>query len=58
MVFGRCIPGVKTITPQGAFYAFPDVSSFIGPHSSVDGYGVIDSTEKLCMFLIKEAKVS
>lgn len=49
------IPGIKCVSPQGAFYAFPNVSSFYG--KSHNGKGVkssLDFTE----FLLDEAKVA
>lgn len=49
------IEGIKTNEPEGAFYAFPDVSSFFG--KSVDGK-VIKDDEDLCMYLLHQAHVS
>lgn len=48
------IPGVKTNVPDGAFYVFPDVSSFFGKSF---GATKINSAEDLCMYLLSEALV-
>jgi aspartate aminotransferase len=52
----RAIPGVKCVEPKGAFYAFPDVSSFNG--KTTPGGKVIDSDLALCDYLIEEARVA
>lgn len=49
------IPGVKTNLPQGAFYVFPDISSFFGKS---DGKSVIQNADDLSMYLLSEAKVA
>lgn len=49
------IPGVKTNYPQGAFYFFPDVSSFFGKS---DGSKTIRNADDLCMYLMEKAQVS
>lgn len=49
------IPGVKTNYPQGAFYFFPDVSSYFGKS---DGTTVIRNADDLCMYLLEKAHVS
>jgi aspartate aminotransferase len=49
------IPGVKTNKPSGAFYVFPDVSSFFG--KSWTG-GVIKDADDLCMYLLEEGLVA
>ncbi|MGV3541101.1 MAG: pyridoxal phosphate-dependent aminotransferase [Rufibacter sp.] len=49
------IPGIKTYVPQGAFYIFPDVSSYFG--KSVDGK-VIENANDLAMYLLNDAHVS
>lgn len=43
------MPGVKCNRPGGAFYVFPDISSFFG--KSVEGK-TIHSAEDLCMYLL------
>ncbi len=47
--------GVKTNHPEGAFYAFPDISSFFG--SSYNGH-VINNDNDLSMYLLNEAHVA
>ncbi|WP_430403423.1 pyridoxal phosphate-dependent aminotransferase [Fluviicola sp.] len=43
------MPGVKTNKPGGAFYVFPDVSSFFGKKN---GETTIQTAEDLCMYLL------
>ena len=49
------IPGLKVRLPQGAFYFFPEVSSYFG--KSYDEYSIKNSTD-LCMYLLHEANVA
>jgi len=49
------IPGVKTNLPDGAFYFFPDVSSYIG--KSFDG-DTMKSPEDISLYILKDAKVA
>jgi len=49
------IPGLKVNQPQGAFYVFPDVSAFFGKQYNGT---VIHTPEDLCMFLLRDARVS
>ncbi len=49
------IPGLIVNTPQGAFYAFPDVSAYYG--KSVDGKTINNATD-LSLYLLEEANVS
>jgi len=49
------IPGIKTHVPEGAFYFFPDVSSFFG--KSTTGYPIKDADD-LCLYLLDVANVS
>ncbi|HRO43386.1 MAG TPA: pyridoxal phosphate-dependent aminotransferase [Flavipsychrobacter sp.] len=49
------MPGVKINNPKGAFYAFPDISSFFG---KTDGTTTINNDEDLCMYLLHNAHVS
>jgi len=49
------INGVKTNIPEGAFYVFPDISSFFG--KSVDGK-TIKTSEDLAMYLLDDALVA
>lgn len=49
------IPGVKANNPGGAFYAFPDISSFFGKKY---GEYVINNDTDLSMYLLNEAHVA
>lgn len=49
------IDGVITNVPQGAFYVFPDVSSFYG--KAYNGTVIKDGTD-LCMYLLEEGLVA
>jgi aspartate aminotransferase len=49
------IPGVKYNIPQGAFYAFPDISAYLG--KSFNGTK-IEKASDLAMFLLNEAHVA
>lgn len=49
------IEGVKCNTPGGAFYVFPDVSSFFG--KTIKGYK-IENAGDFSMFLLEEANVA
>ncbi len=49
------IPGVKLTTPNGAFYLFPDVSSYYGKS---DGETVVNSSGDLCIYLLNKANVA
>lgn len=49
------IPGIKTNIPQGAFYLFPDVSSYFGKKA---GKYVISNGNDLCMYLLEQAHVA
>jgi aspartate aminotransferase len=51
----NAMPGVRANVPIGAFYVFPDVSSFFG--KSYNGTLVSDSNE-LCLYLLSEALVA
>lgn len=52
----REMPGVKSNVPEGAFYAFPNISSFFG---KTDGNGnVINNDEDFAMYLLHNAHVS
>ena len=46
----RAIPGLQTPEPRGAFYAFPDFSSYLG--------GKVASDLDLAAFLLEDAKVA
>lgn len=47
--------GLKVNSPDGAFYAFPDVSSFFG---KTDGNTTIQTDEDMSMYLLHTANVS
>jgi aspartate aminotransferase len=49
------IPGLKTNTPQGAFYVYPEVSSLFG--KSYNGFTINNATD-LSMFLLDVAYVA
>jgi aspartate aminotransferase len=49
------IPGLKISVPDGAFYVFPDVSSYFGKK---DGEETIANADDLCMYLLNKAHVS
>lgn len=51
----RKMEGIKINNPEGAFYAFPDISSFFGKS---DGKTVINNDEDLSMYLLHTANVS
>ncbi len=51
----KAIPGLKCFEPEGAFYIFPDVSSFYGKS---DGVSVIKNSADFSMYLLNEAHVS
>lgn len=49
------IPGCKVNTPSGAFYSFPDISSFFG---KTDGHTVIRNADDFCEYLLNTAHVA
>ena len=49
------INGMKLNVPQGAFYVFPDISSFFGKST---GSIKINDASDLCLYLLDEAKVA
>lgn len=49
------IPGVKAYVPDGAFYVFPDISSYFGKS---DGETAIHNSHDLSMFLLHKANVA
>jgi aspartate aminotransferase len=51
----RTVPGWKVNVPQGAFYLFPEVSSYFGKKS---GDYVINNDSDLAMYLLQEAHVA
>ena len=57
LVYGllKTIPGIKTNLPNGAFYFFPDVSSYYGKSNGIQ---TITNASDLSMFLLNTAHVS
>ncbi|MCR9252031.1 MAG: pyridoxal phosphate-dependent aminotransferase [bacterium] len=51
----KAIPGVGVNVPKGAFYFFPDVSSYFGKKA---GDKVIKDASDLCIHILEEAHVS
>lgn len=49
------LPGWKCAEPDGAFYVFPDISSYFGKS---DGKNTIENADDLCMYLLNVAHVS
>ena len=49
------IPGIAVLQPEGAFYAFPNLSAYVG--TTIRGRA-IGSTLDLCTVLLEEAKVA
>ena len=49
------IPGIRTNTPDGAFYIFPDVSHYFGKS---DGEKTITNSSDLCMYILNDAHVA
>ena len=49
------INGIKINNPHGAFYAFPDVSSFFGKK---DGDNILANAEDVAMYLLHKGQVT
>lgn len=49
------IPGLKVNMPKGAFYFFPEVTSYFGKSN---GDATINNADDLCMYLLADAHVS
>lgn len=49
------IPGIKTNYPQGAFYFFPDVSSYYG---KTDGNTIIKNGDDFCLYMLEKGHVA
>ncbi|RUA34232.1 MAG: aspartate aminotransferase, partial [Bacteroidetes bacterium] len=49
------MPGVVTNVPKGAFYIFPDISSFFGKS---DGETKVTNADELAIYILKKANVS
>ena len=52
----RAIPGVTCREPRGAFYAFPDLSAFVGKKSHEGS--ILDDDAQLCDWLVEVGKVA
>lgn len=52
----RAIPGATCVEPRGAFYCFPDFSTFVGRRTPAGK--VIDGDLGLCQYLLEVAKVA
>ena len=52
----RAMAGVTCPTPEGAFYAFPDVSAFFG-RAAPDG-AVLATAEAVCMYLLRDHQLA
>jgi aspartate aminotransferase len=52
----RQIPGVRTTVPGGAFYVFPDVSTFFG-RKTTEGQPVASATD-VAMYLLRQVAVA
>jgi aspartate aminotransferase len=49
------IPGLKTNTPEGAFYVYPEISSYFG--KKYNNYTINSGTD-LSLYLLEEAHVA
>ena len=49
------IPGIRTNTPDGAFYIFPDISHYFGKS---DGEKTITNSSDFCMYILNDAHVA
>ena len=51
----KAIPGLKINEPQGAFYLFPDISSFFGKS---DGETTVNNANELCQYILTKGHVA
>ncbi len=51
----KSVPGIISNTPQGAFYVFPEVSSYFGKQYNGE---TISNSEELSLYLLREGHVS
>ena len=49
------IPGICCYEPDGAFYVFPDVSSYFGKS---DGTTTVNNSDELCFYILEKAHVT
>ncbi|KAK3278876.1 Aspartate aminotransferase, cytoplasmic isozyme 1 [Cymbomonas tetramitiformis] len=54
----NAMDGVRCLTPQGAFYVLPEVSSFFGPEVEAEGFGPVEDVDALCRYLVTKAQVA
>ncbi len=52
----RAIPGVRCFEPKGAFYAFPDVSEYVGRRTKSGA--ALDDDVALCDYLLDVARIA
>ncbi|MDR3128771.1 MAG: pyridoxal phosphate-dependent aminotransferase [Tannerellaceae bacterium] len=52
----RSIPDIRTSTPQGTFYIFPDMSAYIG-HKTIEGQTIHDAAA-LSMYILETGHVA
>ena len=52
----RAIPGVQCREPKGAFYAFPDISAYVGKKTPEGS--ILDDDVQLCDWLVEVHKVA
>jgi aspartate aminotransferase len=52
----RAMPGVTCVEPKGAFYAFPDLTAFLGKRSPLGR--LIEDDLAMGQYLIEEAKIA
>jgi aspartate aminotransferase len=52
----RAIPGVQCREPKGAFYAFPDLSAYVGKKTPEGA--ILDDDVQLCDWLVEVGKVA
>ncbi|OAE30047.1 hypothetical protein AXG93_4908s1140 [Marchantia polymorpha subsp. ruderalis] len=52
----QAMDGVKLSVPQGAFYLFPDFSSYFG--AKIEGGGTVNDANELCEFFLEKCLVA
>ncbi|KAG6555597.1 hypothetical protein Mapa_002832 [Marchantia paleacea] len=52
----KAMDGVKLSVPQGAFYLFPDFSSYFG--ANIEGGGTVNDANELCEFFLEKCLVA
>lgn len=51
----KSVDNIKTIVPDGAFYVFPEISSYFGKS---DGDRKIENSTDFCMYLLEKAHIA